>query len=332
MDRLRWGLLGTARINRMLIPVLQSSPRNVLTTVASRTRARAATYAAEWKIPNAVAPYEALIDDPSIDAVYISLPNSLHVEWTVRALDAGKHVLCEKPLALDVEGVDRVAQAAARNRRIAAEAFMYRHHPLTHAAVAAVRRGDLGEVRVVRGAFTFTIARNDIRLVPELGGGSLWDVGGYPVSYACLIADAAPDTVFGWQRTNDAGVDVAFAGMLRFGESPVAAFDCGFEAPFRAEMEVIGSEATLRIEKPFKTMPESRLLLARGDRTSPLPFAPDPPYVGEVEDIAAAILDGSPPRVSLAESRRTAAVLRALYDAAGQGHVVAVQPSLPPGR
>ena len=322
MDRLRWGLLGTARINRMVVPVLQTAPRHALTTVASRTLARAQEYAAQWGIPRAVAPYEALVSDPGIDVVYISLPNSLHVEWTIRALDAGKHVLCEKPLALSVADVDRVSEAARRSTRIAAEAFMYRHHPLTHEAVAAVRRGDVGVPRVIRGAFTFTIAPHDIRLYPELGGGSLWDVGCYPVSYACLIADATPDEVFGWQRTNAAGVDLAFSGMLRFGGGPVAQFDSGFEAPFRAEMEIIGSEATLRVERPFKTMPESRLLLARGDTTSTLPFRPDSAYVGEIDDMAAAVIDGAPPRIPLDESRRTARVLSALYQSARTGRGV----------
>ena len=319
MTRLRWGLLGTARINRMVIPVLQSASRHVLTTVASRAPERAMAYAAEWKIPMAVAPYEALLDDPGIDVVYVSLPNSLHVEWTIRALEAGKHVLCEKPLALNAADVDRVGDAARRNKRVAAEAFMYRHHPLTHEALAAVRRGDIGAPRVIRGAFSFTIGPNDIRLYPELGGGSLWDVGCYPVSYACLIAGGVPEEVFGWQRTNEAGVDVAFSGMLRFAGGLVAQFDCGFEAPFRAEMEVVGSEATLRVERPFKTMPESRLLLTRGETTATLPFRPDSPYVGEIDDMAAAILDGAAPRVPLAESRRTAQVLTALYRSARGG-------------
>ncbi len=322
MDRLRWGLLGTARINRMLIPVLQSSPRNVVTTVASRTPERAMAYAAHWKIPVAVAPYQALIDDPSIDVVYISLPNSLHAEWTIRALDAGKHVLCEKPLALTVADVDAIANASARNNRVAAEAFMYRHHPLTRETVKTVRNGLIGTPRVARGAFTFTIGANDIRLLSALGGGSLWDVGCYPVSYACMIADALPDDVFGVQRVNDDGVDLTFAGMLRFADGLVAQFDSGFEAPFRAEMEIVGSEGTLSVERPFKTGPDSRLLLTRKDEVTVVPFGADPPYVGEVDDIAAAALDGTPPLVSLGESRRTIRTLCALYESARAGRAV----------
>src|SRR6185436_19321561 len=143
MPRLRWGLLSTARINRLIIPAVRASARSELTTVASRTRDRAQKYAAEWTIPRALDSYEMLLDDPEVDVIYISLPNSLHVDWTVRALEAGKHVLCEKPLALSVEDVDRIQTAATRASRVAAEAFMYRHHPLTHAVDAIVRSGRL---------------------------------------------------------------------------------------------------------------------------------------------------------------------------------------------
>jgi predicted dehydrogenase len=216
MSRLRWGLLSTARINRMVIPAIRASARSELTTVASRTLDRAEAYAGEWKIPRALASYEAMLADPAIDVVYIALPNSLHVEWTVRALDAGKHVLCEKPLALTVADVDRVQAAATRASRVAAEAFMYRHHPLTAAAAAIVNGGRLGRVHEYKGAFSFPLTREgDVRLDPALGGGSLWDVGCYPVSYTCFLTGTAPVEVFGWQQSSASGVDLQFAGMMR---------------------------------------------------------------------------------------------------------------------
>jgi len=234
----------------MIIPAIRASARSEVTAVASRALDRAKAYAAEWKIPRALGSYEALVSDPEIDVVYIALPNSLHVEWTVRALEAGKHVLCEKPLALTVEEVDRVEAAASRASRVATEAFMYRHHPLTHAAEAIVKSGRLGAIRGFKGAFTFPLTReNDVRLDPALGGGSLWDVGCYPVSYACLLAGAAPIEVVGWQQLSPGGIDLEFAGMLRFADGSVAQFDCGFIGPFRAEMEVIGRDAALRIHR-----------------------------------------------------------------------------------
>lgn len=320
MSRLRWGLLSTARINRLIIPAIRASARSEVTTVASRTRERAQAYAEEWKIPRGLESYEALVDDPDIDVIYIGLPNSLHVEWTVRALEGGKHVLCEKPLALSVDEVDRIKTAAARASRIATEAFMYRHHPLTHAVERVVRDGQLGAIRGYKGAFTFPLTReNDVRLDSSLGGGSLWDVGCYPVSYACLLAGSAPAEVVGWQRTSASAVDLEFAGMLRFSDGSVAQFDCGFIGPFRAEMEVIGRDAALRIHRPFRTDDMSRLYLTRGDETETLPFPSEPSFAGEIADMERAALDHATPRVTLDESRRTIATLVALYRSAANG-------------
>jgi D-xylose 1-dehydrogenase (NADP+, D-xylono-1,5-lactone-forming) len=317
MPHLRWGLLSTARINRMLIPAIRGGARSELAAVASRTLDRARAYADERQIPRALGSYEALLADPAIDVIYIPLPNSLHVEWTVKALDAGKHVLCEKPLALNVEDVDRIADAAQRNRRIAAEAFMYRHHPFTRAAQDVVRSGRLGRVRGYKGAFTFPLTREgDVRLDPALGGGSLWDVGCYPLSYANLLADAAPAEVFGWQQTSGAGVDLEFSAMMRYADGAVAQFDCGFIGPFRAEMDVFGTAASLRILRPFRADDRSRLLLTIGDDTEALPCETAPSFAGEIADIEAAALDGAPQRVPLSESRRTIATIRALYSSA----------------
>jgi D-xylose 1-dehydrogenase (NADP+, D-xylono-1,5-lactone-forming) len=320
MSRLRWGLLGTARINRLLIPAIRAGSRSELTAVASRTPARARAYAEDWKIPRALGSYEALIADPDVDVIYNSLPNSLHVDWTVKALDAGKHVLCEKPLALAVEDVERVAAAAKRNGRIAAEAFMYRHHPLTHAAEAIVKSGRLGRILAYKGAFTFPLTREgDVRLDSTLGGGSLWDVGCYPLSYSNLLAGAAPVEVFGWQRLSATKIDLEFSAMMRYDDGVVAQFDSGFVGPFRAEMEAIGTDATLRIDRPFRTDERSRLRLTVGDDTDTLPSEQEAPFAGEIADLEMAALDGRPQRVPLAESRRTVQTIRALYRSAGRG-------------
>ena len=317
MSRLRWGLLSTARINRLIIPAVRASARSEVTTVASRSLDTGRAYATEWKIPRVHGTYEALLDDADVDVIYIPLPNSLHVEWTIRALEAGKHVLCEKPLALTVEDVDRIAGAVARTGRVATEGFMYRHQPLTHAVEAVVGSGRLGAVRSYKGAFTFPLTREgDVRLDPALGGGSLWDVGCYPVSYSCMLAGAPPREVFGWQQTSSTGIDLEFSGMMRFADGGVAQFDCGFAGPFRAEMEVVGRDATLRIERPFRTDELSRLVLTVGDAREELSFAAAPPFSGEIADMEAAVLDGRPPRVSLSESRRTIGTLRALYESA----------------
>lgn len=322
-SRLRWGFLSTARINRLIIPAVRASARSEVAAVASRSAEKARAYASDWSIPRALGSYESLVEDPDIDVIYISLPNSLHVEWTIRALDAGKHVLCEKPLALNVTGVDRIAAAAARAGCVATEGFMYRHQPLTHAVEAVVNSGRLGTIRGFKGSFTFPLTRDgDVRLDPALGGGSLWDVGCYPVSYACLLAGRTPSEAFGWQQTSPGGVDLEFAGMLRFEDGSVAQFDCGFTGPFRAEMEVIGRDAALRIARPFRTDALSRLLLTRGDDTEELPFQAAPPFSGEIADMEASALDGRLPRISLEESRRTVATIAALYESAQTRRIV----------
>jgi predicted dehydrogenase len=196
---------------------------------------------------------------------------------------------------------------------------------LTHAAHAVVKGRTLGAVRLFKGAFTFPLTRvGDVRLEPSLGGGSLWDVGCYPVSYTCFLAGSAPVEVFGWQQSSASGVDLEFAGMMRFADGSTAQFDSGFRGPGRAEMEVIGVDGVLRIDRPFRTDAMSRLLLTTGDETRTLPFEPDTPFAGEIADMEAAALDGRPPRIPLSESRRTVQTIRALYESAAAGRPVGV--------
>jgi xylose dehydrogenase (NAD/NADP) len=325
MAPLRWGLLGTARINRSIIPALRAASRSVLAGVASRTAERASAYAAEWEIPGSYAGYDAMLADPNIDVVYIPLPNHLHVEWTLRAIAAGKHVLCEKPLALTAADVDRVAAAATRRGVVVAEAFMYRHHPLTARAVSLVRDGALGPLKAIRGTFTFVLTRpGDVRLVPEWGGGSLWDVGCYPVSYARVLTGEEPVSVTAQAVGHESGIDMAMGATLLFPRGVLAVIDCGFGAHFRTSVEVAGADAVMTIDTPFKPGAEAELRLTRGDLRETIAVAGEPLYLGEVEDLEAAVLDGHPPRVSLADTRGNVAALVAIHQAARTGRVVSV--------
>jgi xylose dehydrogenase (NAD/NADP) len=323
---LRWGLLGTARINRSLIPPLRASRRNRLLAVASRTAERAQTYAREWEIPRVHPDYEALLADPEVDVVYIPLPNALHAEWTVRAAKAGKHVLCEKPLVLSVEEMARVEKAAREAGVVVTEAFMYRHHPQTERIRALVGEGAVGQLALVRGCFTFDLTRpQDVRLDPELGGGSLWDVGCYPVSLARFVIGAEPVEVFGGQRSGPTGVDELFAGQMRFPGEVLAQFDCGFRAPFRAEMEFVGTEGVLHVPSPFRPGADASVLLTRRNgETETIPTGGGDRYALEVEDIADAVLDGKAPRVSLGESRGNMIAIVALLRSAREGRPVRV--------
>ena len=320
---LGWGLLGTARINRMLIPPLRVSVGNRLLAVASREAAKAAAYAKEWGIERAHGSYEALLSDPAIDAVYIPLPNHLHAEWAIRAARAGKHVLCEKPLALNVAEVDAMEKAARESGVVLAEAFMYRHHPQTLKVKELVDGGAIGAVRFVRGTFSFPLSRpDDVRLRPEWGGGCLWDVGCYPLSFTRFLLGAEPVEVFGSQVLGPSGIDETFAGQLVFPGGVLAQVDAGFRSPVRAELEIAGTTGTIRVRHPWKPAPDQPILLTRGDETEAVAVAECDRYLLEIEDLADCVRTGREPRVSLAESRGNVATIVALLESARSGRPV----------
>jgi xylose dehydrogenase (NAD/NADP) len=318
-ESIRWGLLSTARINRHLIPAIRAAERNELVAVASRELGKAAEYATEWGIARIFGSYQEMLDSDLVDAVYISLPNALHAEWAVRAAGAGKHVLCEKPLALTPGEVDRIQAAAEASGVVAAEAVMYLYHPLTGRLAELVRDGAVGEVQLVRGAFSFTLERpRDVRWKPELGGGALWDVGSYPVSLIRRLL-GEPAEVFGWERLAPSGVDESFAGLLRFRDGALGAFDAGFRHAFRVEAAIIGGEGVLWLERPYVMAPSSRIVIRRGDDERVEASSTADPYQCEVEAIAAAVLDGAPLPVPLSSSRANVATLLALYASARMG-------------
>ena len=320
---LRWGLLGTARINRSVIPPLRSSSRNRVDAVASRTLERAEAYAGQWGIERVFGSYDAMLADPAIDVVYIAVPNALHAMWTVRAVEAGKHVLCEKPLAITVEEVDEVAAAARETGVVVAEAFMYRHHPQTARVADLVAACALGRVRFVRGSFSFTLNRpHDVRLDPALGGGALWDVGCYPLSFARRVLGREPLEVMGAGHQGPTGVDLTFAAQLLFPDDVLVQFDCSFEAPFRTAMEIVGEEACLVVAQPFKPGAGAQLRLSRGEKSEAIQVATADLYEGEVEDLADAVLLGKAPRVSLADSRGNVAAMVALLRSARENRPI----------
>jgi predicted dehydrogenase len=314
----RWGILGTARINRRLVPAFHASRRGQLCAVASRDLTRAALHAKQYVIPNAVQGYQTLLDDASIDAVYIPLPNNEHVPWTLAAIAAGKHVLCEKPLALDPHDVDRIAAAATAAGVIVEEGFMYRHEPQTQQIVELLRDGAIGTVRAILSGFTFLLAGGDnIRLNAALGGGALWDVGGYPTTVAQLIAGHGPKTAVGTAHWTASGVDDEFMGLLRFNEGLTASVYAGFRAEYRTWLEVLGSDGALTVPNPFKPGPLEVLELTRGGRVERIEVTGSPMiFVRQIEDFEARILDGAHAVVPLTESHQTAATIAALYASA----------------
>ena len=219
--------------------------------MGSRSVARAEAYAREHGIPRAHGCYEELLADPEVEAVYVSLPNGMHVEWTLRALDAGKHVLCEKPLTPRAEEAERCFDAAERAGVVLSEAFMWRHHPQTRRLEDLLASGAIGEVRLLRASFSFPLDRAGDPLVdPELEGGALMDVGCYCVSGIRLLA-GEPERVEGEAVAGESGVDLRFAGILRLPGDVLATFDCGFDLPGRHDLAVVGSEGTLLLGDPW---------------------------------------------------------------------------------
>ncbi len=320
---LAWGLLGTARINRMVIPALRVSPGNRLVAVASRDREKAVAYAREWGIERAYGSYEALLEDPTIDAVYVPLPNHLHAEWTVRAALAGKHVLCEKPIALSVAELDGIEASAREAAVVVAEAFMYRHHPQTLKVKELVAAGAIGDVRFVRGTFSFPLTRpDDVRLRPEWGGGCLWDVGCYPLSLARFVLGTEPVQVFGSAVLGPTGIDETFAGQLVFPGDVLVQIDAGFRSPVRAELEIAGTTGVIRVRHPWKPREDQPIVLVRDGEVETVPVAAKDRYRLEIEDLAEAASSGRGPRVSLTESRGNLKTICALLRSAREGRPV----------
>lgn len=326
MNKVRWGLLSTANINRRLIPAIRASQRGELVAVASRTQERAEEYAQEWNIPKAFGSYEDLLESSAVDAIYIGLPNHLHAEWTIRALRSGLHVLCEKPFVLSLKEMDAVTEVAAETGNVVAEAFMYRHHPQTKLVGEWVQEGRLGQVHLVRGVFNFTVSQpQNVRLVPEYGGGSLWDVGVYPLSFAQYVFGDVPTHVSGFQMVGDSGVDEMFTGQLRYSGDRLAQVSSSLCTPAYTALEILGTDGRLHLSRPFVGVEEGVVTFHPPQGEPQVVEVPHKElYLGEVEDMHAAILDGAEPYISLQETRDQVRTTLALYAAARSGQVVAL--------
>ena len=319
----KWGIISTAHINRLVLAGARESDRVEMVGVASRDQARAEAYAREHGIERAYGSYEALLEDPEIDAVYISLPNSLHVEWSVRSVEAGKHVLCEKPLDRRPEEVERAFDAAERSGRILMEAFMYRHNPQTARLRKLVADGAIGTLRSIRAAFSFSLDEVDnVRLAADLDGGALMDVGCYCVSGSRLVA-GEPERVYGEQVVGESGVDVLFAGTMRFPGDVVAQFDCGFVLPDRDELEVVGSEGSLFLDDPWHARTPV-IEVRREDGVEEVALEPQDSYRLELENLGDAIAGSVEPLLGRADAVGQARAIAALYRSAETGAPVSL--------
>jgi len=323
MSMTRWGLLSTARINDALLRGIAAVPDASAYAVASRDPERASAYAGRKGIERAYGSYEQLLDDPEVDVVYISLPNGMHVEWTQRALESGKHVLCEKPLSRSASEVEALFQLAAQRGLHLSEAFMYRHHPQTQRLKELVDSGAIGTLRLIRGTFSFNCDPGDPRMVSGQEGGGLMDVGCYPVSMARYLA-GEPQRVSAEQLLGGDGVDVVMAGVLRFADGVIAHFDSGLAMPARREVEVVGSNGVLRVANPWHPVPDGIELWSDGSAPEVIAVPAADSYALEVADLSAAARGEREPLLGRDDALGQARTLEALYASARSGQTVAL--------
>ena len=313
MSALRLGLLSTARINDEILAAASATDRVEIVGVGSRDAATANAYAAEHGIPRAYGSYEALLTDPELDAVYISLPNGLHHDWTMKALAAGKHVLCEKPYSRHPEEVEEAFAAAEASGLVLMEAFMYRHHPQTRLVERLVREGALGRLLSIRATFTFPLRdHTNVRAKPELDGGALMDVGCYCISGARLLA-GEPLSVKAFQVIGPTGVDMALYGTLHHQDDVVTQFDASFVAPQRQVLEVVGEDAVLTVQAPWRVDWPGGVELVRDGKAEALDVPTANSYVLELENLAEAVAGEAPPLLGREDALGQAQTINALY-------------------
>ena len=328
---LRWGILGVAGINQRLLPAFRASTTANLTAIASRSLDKAAAAAKADGIPKAYGSYDELLRDPDIDAVYNPLPNHLHDEWTRKAADAGKHVLCEKPLTCDAASAEKlIAYTRSKGVRLM-DGFMWPHHPRTHKLGKFLNSGAIGEVKKVNTAFTFNLEglpTSNIRMQPQAGGGGLLDVGCYTTYGIRWWMRAEPVSVFA-KATFVNGVDVAMSGVLTFADGRTANFDCGFTHPLRTWLEIVGTEACVRV--PNMWIPDDRATfqVLRQDglfdqKIEEIDTPGEDQMVHMLDDFAAAVREKREPYPNPDEAVKSLRVMDALIRSAKEGKEVGV--------
>ena len=334
---LRWGILGTARINDRFIEAVGNSDRSTVVAVASRNAEHAVEYARSKGIPQGLSGYQALIDAPGIDAVYVSLPNSLHAEYVIKLGEAGKHVLCEKPLALTSADVAAIRAAALATGVVIQEATATRFQEQTSYVADMVQSGEIGEVCSAQASFGFLLPGGpDIRLQSELGGGALWDLGCYPISYFQAILQENPTYVTGVSKRRSMGVDMTFSAQLEYASGAVVQFVVSMEVPPNRSAQITGSKGMITIDYPWgnpigaqRVLRIDRMSAQQGTGTfgddpsviesESVIFASDDAYFDELVAFEDIILEGRTSPFPLTDSLANTAVLVALHESAASG-------------
>ncbi|MBN1311399.1 MAG: Gfo/Idh/MocA family oxidoreductase [Anaerolineae bacterium] len=323
MDKVRWGILSTANIGRQrVIPAIQGSHNGIVEAIASRGIERAQKAAAEMSIPRAYGSYEELLADPDIDAIYNPLPNHMHATWSIKAAEAGKATLCEKPFASDATEAQQMVDVFKKRNILLAEAFMYRFHPRTRRVKQLVDEGVVGKIQIIQASFSFLMTperrASDIRLKKEMAGGALMDVGCYCVNVIRLMTGEEPERATASAKWADSGVDMNLAGTLEFPSGALAHFGCGFDAVFNSSYEIRGDEGRILVETGFVAPPDGEQVIHiwQGDVHEKITIPGADHYQLMVEDFADALLDGRPPRYDPQDGVKNMRVLDRLYASA----------------
>lgn len=322
IEPLRWGILSTARINTKVLTGAGLTAASDIVAIASRDARRADEFARRWSIPRSYGSYDTLLDDEDIEAVYVPLPNALHHPWTMRALEAGKHVLCEKPYSRHPGHVAEAFDLADAHGLVLSEAYMYRYHPQIRRLGSLVADGAIGGLRMINSSFTWPTGHaGDIRLDAELDGGSLLDVGCYCVSAARLLAGEPSAGSADWV-IGPTGVEVRIVGALRFDGDVQLHFDSGFHLPNRSLLEVVGAEGYIRVRDPWHGVDAALEITVAGGAPIVETFAGANSYRLELEAFADSVRGRPSSLLGRSDAHGQAAALDALYRAAEAGRTV----------
>lgn len=318
---LRWGFLGAARIATSYAKAITGSGAGSVLAVASRDLVRARTFAGQHGIARPYGDYHALLADPEIDAIYLALPNALHAPWSIRALEAGKHVLCEKPLAANAAEARAMATAAGRAGRVLMEALMFRRHPVNLKTIELLRTGRIGQLVSMQALFHAPVGPDDpIRFSLELAGGSLRDLGSYALSFLRWAADSEPESVTAQaQAVEPGGVDLHAQAILRFPGGVLGSLACGYATPFACRYELIGTTGRLVSESgPLCAWPGGEFQVTLHDAQGETPFAvaPADAYRLMAEEFARVVQDREAPAWPLADAEANLAALDGLRSSA----------------
>jgi len=321
MTKVRWGVLSTAKIAReKVIPGMQAGKYCDIVAIASRNKAQAEEIASRLKIPVVYGSYDELISDPNIDAVYIPLPNHMHVEWAVKCVQAGKHVLCEKPIALSSAQANELLQVAQANPTVKVmEAFMYRFHPQWVRAKELVDSGKIGRLRTIHSFFSYyNIDPNNIRNKPEMGGGGMMDIGCYCVSLARFIFNSEPVGVKAIVEFDPVlGTDTMASGVMEF-SAGTSSFTCSTQLMPYQRVNIVGTEGRIEIEIPFNAPPLSatRLWLHTKNGSEEISFEPVDQYTLQGDLFSVAVVNNKPDPTPLEDAVNNMKVIEAVFESA----------------